>query len=106
MYFVAMDAGVLLQVLLGGLAQGAVLGLVALGFSLVAGTVRVLHFAHGDIAVAAIFVGIWVVLGRAPIAAVLAPGTSVLFVLLILAAGAVLSGLGRGSAPSPSAGSG
>jgi branched-subunit amino acid ABC-type transport system permease component len=88
-----MDAGELLQVLLGGLAQGAILGLVAVGFSLVAGTVRVLHFAHGDICVAAIFVGVLGVLGRAPVAAVLGPGASLLFVLLIVAAGAVLSGL-------------
>jgi len=55
MYVVAMDTGVLVQALLGGLAEGAFLGLVALGFSLVAGTVRVVHFAHGDISVAAIF---------------------------------------------------
>jgi branched-chain amino acid transport system permease protein len=93
MYVVAMDTGVLVQVLLGGLAEGAILGLVALGFSLVAGTVRVLHFAHGDISVAAIFAGVLGVLGRAPIAAVLAPMPSVLFVLLIVAAGAVLSGV-------------
>lgn len=88
-----MDSGVLEQALLGGLAQGAILGLIALGFSLVAGTVRVLHFAHGDISVAAIFVGVLAVLGRIPIAAVLAPAPSLLFVLLIVAAGAVLSGL-------------
>ena len=35
-----MDAGVFLQVLLAGLSAGAVFGLVALGFTLVAGTVR------------------------------------------------------------------
>jgi branched-chain amino acid transport system permease protein len=87
------ESGVLVQVLLGGLAQGAILGLIALGFSLVAGTVRVLHFAHGDIVVAAIFVGVLSVLGRVPIVAVLALGPSVLFVLLIVAAGAVLSSL-------------
>jgi hypothetical protein len=88
-----MDTGVLVQVLLGGLAEGAILGLVALGFSLVAGTVRVLHFAYGEISLAAIFAGVLGVLGRAPIAAVLAPVPSVLFVLLIVAAGAVLSGV-------------
>jgi branched-subunit amino acid ABC-type transport system permease component len=88
-----MDVRVLIQVLLGGLAQGAILSLMALGFSLVAGTVHVLHFAHGDVAVAAIFVGVLVVLGRVPIAAVLAPAPSVLLALVIVAAGAALAGL-------------
>ena len=53
-----MDAGVLLQAALSGLASGAVLALVALGFTLVAGTVRVLHLAHGDLVVAAVFAGV------------------------------------------------
>jgi branched-chain amino acid transport system permease protein len=88
-----MDAGLLPQVVLGGLAQGAILGLVALGFSLVAGTVRVLNFAHGDIAVAAIFIGVLSVIGRIPIAATLNAAPSLLFALVIVAAGAVLAGL-------------
>jgi branched-chain amino acid transport system permease protein len=88
-----MGSGVLVQVVLGGLANGAILGLVALGFSLVAGTVRVLHFAHGDIAVAAVFVGVLAMIGRAPIAVALAPLPSVVFVLLVVAAGAALSAL-------------
>jgi branched-chain amino acid transport system permease protein len=86
------DLGVLLQALVGGLATGAVLGLVALGFTLVAGTVRVLHLAHGDVVVAAVFTGVLVVLGRTPVATTLAPGPAVGFALLVLAAGAVLSG--------------
>ncbi len=88
-----MDAGVLLQVLLSGLSAGAVLGLVALGFTLVAGTVRVLHLAHGDLVVAAVFAGVLGVLGRAPVATLLGPGRSVLFVALVLGAGALLAGV-------------
>lgn len=88
-----MDAGVLLQVLLSGLSAGAVLGLVALGFSLVAGTVRVLHLAHGDLVVAAVFAGVLGVLGRTPVATLLGPGRSALFVFLVLGAGALLAGL-------------
>ncbi|MGB8651342.1 MAG: hypothetical protein WCD35_11835 [Mycobacteriales bacterium] len=88
-----MDGGVLLQVVLSGLATGAVIGLVALGFTLVAGTVRVLHLAHGDIVVASVFAGVLGLLGRAPVATVLGPGRSVLLVLLVLGAGAVLAGL-------------
>ncbi len=85
------DPGVLLQAVLSGLSAGAVLGLVALGFTLVAGTVRVLHLAHGDLVVAAVFVGLLAVVGTTPVAAVLAPGPSVLLVLVVLAAGVLLS---------------
>ena len=88
-----MDAGVLAQVLVAGLSAGAVLGLVALGFTLVAGTVRVLHFAHGDVVVVAVFAGVLGVLGRTPVATLLGPGRSAAFALLVLAAGAVLAGL-------------
>lgn len=86
-----MDGGVLLQTLLSGLSTGAVLGLVALGFTLVAGTVRVLHLAHGDVAVAAVFVAVVAVLGTTPVATALAPLPALGFVLLVLAGGALLS---------------
>jgi branched-subunit amino acid ABC-type transport system permease component len=86
------DPGVLLQAVLSGLAAGAVLGLVALGFTLVAGTVRVLHLAHGDLVVAAVFTGVLVVLGRTPVATTLAPGPAIAFTAIVLAAGALLSG--------------
>lgn len=86
-----MDPGVLLQAVVAGLAAGAVLGLVGLGFTLVAGTVRVLHLAHGDLVVAAVFTGVLVVLGRTPVATSLAPGPAVGFAVLVLAAGALLS---------------
>lgn len=82
----------LLQTVVSGLAAGAVLGLVALGFTLVAGTVRVLHLAHGDIVIASVFTGVLVVLGRTPVASSLAAGPALGFALLVLAAGAVLSG--------------
>lgn len=88
-----MDVGVLLQVVLSGLSAGAVLGLVALGFTLVAGTVRVLHLAHGDVVVAAVLAAVLGVLGRTPVATALGPGRSVAFVVLTLGAGALLAGL-------------
>ena len=87
-----MAPGVLLQAVVSGLAAGAVLGLVALGFTLVAGTVRVLHRAHGDLVVAAVFTGVLVVLGRTPVATSLAPLPALGFALLVLTAGAALSG--------------
>ena len=86
-----MDAGVLLQAVLSGLSSGAVLGLVALGFTLVAGTVRVLHLAHGDLVVAAVFTGVLGVLGSTPVALALAPAPAVAFVLLVVGAGMLLS---------------
>lgn len=86
-----MDAGVLLQAVLSGLSYGAVLGLVALGFTLVAGTVRVLHVAHGDVVVAAVFTAVLAVLGSTPVAVALDPGPALTFLLLVLAAGAGLS---------------
>jgi branched-chain amino acid transport system permease protein len=85
------DPGVLLQAALSGLANGAVVGLVALGFTLVAGTVRVLHLAHGDVVVAAVLTGVLGVLGTTPVAVALAPGAAVAFVVLVLAAGALLA---------------
>lgn len=86
-----MDAGVVLQVLLTGLSTGAVLGLVALGFTVVAGTVRVLNLAHGDLVVAAVFAGVLGIMGRTPVARALGATESVAFVLLTLVAGGVLS---------------
>ena len=86
-----MDAGVLLQAVLSGLASGAVLGLVALGFTLVAGTVRVLHLAHGDLVVAAVFTGVLGVLGTTPVAVALGPAPAAAFVALVLVGGALLS---------------
>ena len=83
--------GFLLQVLLSGLAAGAVIGLVGLGFSLVAGTVRVLHLAHGDVVVVAVFAGVLGVLGRTPVATGLGPLPALAFVALVLAAGGALS---------------
>ena len=86
-----MDAGVLLQAVLSGLAGGAVLSLVALGFTLVAGTVRVLHLAHGDVVVAAVFTAVLAVLGTTPVAVALAPAPAAAFAVLALGAGALLS---------------
>jgi branched-subunit amino acid ABC-type transport system permease component len=87
------DLGVLLQVVLAGLSTGAVLGLVGLGFTLVAGTARVLPFAHGDVAVAAVFTGVLVVLGRTPVAQDLGAVDSAAFLLVALTAGALLAAL-------------
>jgi branched-chain amino acid transport system permease protein len=84
-------AGVLLQAVLTGLSSGAVLGLVALGFTLVAGTVRVLDLAHGDLVVASVLTAVVVLLGTTPVATALALGPALAFVLLALVVATVLS---------------
>lgn len=86
-----MSGGVLLQAVLSGLSAGAVLALVALGFSLVAGTVRVLQLAHGDVVVAAVLAAVLLVVGRTPVAASLGPAASAGLVLATLAVGTGLS---------------
>lgn len=83
----------LLQATISGLAAGAVFGLVAIGFTVVAGTVRVLHLAHGDVVVAAVLTAVVVVLGRTPVATQLSPPRAVAFALLVLASAAALAGL-------------
>jgi branched-subunit amino acid ABC-type transport system permease component len=81
----------LLQAVLTGLSVGAVYGLVALGFTLLAGLVRVYQLAHGDVVVAAVLGAVLIVVGRTPVAADLGVGGSVLMVVLALALGAALS---------------
>lgn len=88
----AVDTGVLLQAVVSGLAAGAVLGLVAQGFTLVAGTVRVLHLAHGDVAVAAVLTAVLVVVGRTPVAVRPDLLRSTGLVVVTLLAGAVTAG--------------
>ncbi len=74
--------------------MGAVYGLVGFGFSLVYRLTRVLAFAHGDIVVGGVFLGVLAVVGRTPVAAPLSPAASVELLVLALAAGAALSAAG------------
>lgn len=86
-----MSGGLLLQALVSGLSAGAVIGLVALGFTLVAGTVRVLHLAHGDVVVASALVAVLAVVGRTPVAAAPGLGASLLLVVLMPLVGALVA---------------
>ncbi|HYF19618.1 MAG TPA: branched-chain amino acid ABC transporter permease [Ramlibacter sp.] len=73
----------LLQALLGGIAAGAVYGLIALGLSLQFGVMKIINFAHGAFLMAAMFValGLCTRAGLHPLAA--APITA----LVLFAAG-------------------
>ncbi len=86
-----MDPGIALQAVVSGLAQGAVYGLVGLGFTLVHRLTRVLSFAHGDLVVGAVFIGLLLTVGTTPVVATPSVPLAAAQVLLVLAAGAVLS---------------
>ncbi|HET6817743.1 MAG TPA: hypothetical protein VFH66_11010 [Mycobacteriales bacterium] len=86
-----MSGGVLLQAVLSGLADGSVIALVAVGFTLVWSLTRVLALAHGDLVVAAALTGVLVVVGRTPVDISLDPVRSVAVVVVAVAAGVALS---------------
>src|SRR3954470_1556714 len=62
----AMSPGLLLQVLVTGLAAGAAYGLVGIGIALVYRLTAVLELAHGDLVGAATFFVLAVVVGTGP----------------------------------------
>src|SRR3954453_20127302 len=80
------DAEILVQVLILGLANGALFALIALGYTLVYGIIELINFAHGEVYMIGTFTALTVVLefgvtrGSPP--AVLAVA---LFVALLLA---------------------
>lgn len=86
-----MSGGVLLQAVLSGLASGAVVGLVAIGFTLVWSLTRVLALDHGDLVVGAALLAVLVVVGRTPIAVPPDAARSLALVGVTLAAGVALS---------------
>lgn len=87
-----MNGGLVLQAVVSGAAQGAVYGLVALGFTLVYRLTRVFALAHGDVVVGAVLVAVLVVVGRTPVAVSPGAAASVGLVVLTLLAGTLLSG--------------
>jgi branched-chain amino acid transport system permease protein len=50
-----MDVGIILQVIVSGLLIGFVLGLIAVGLSLIWGVMDILNFAHGDLMMIAMY---------------------------------------------------
>jgi branched-chain amino acid transport system permease protein len=96
-----MSGAVAFQALVTGLATGAAYGLIALGFSLIRRLTGVVAFAHGDIVVGAVFVGVLVVIGTTPVASTLGAAATLELLLVALAAGAALSALVYGLAVRP-----
>src|SRR5687767_13527212 len=56
------DAEILIQVLILGLANGALFALIALGYTLVYGIVELINFAHGEVYMIGTFAALTVVL--------------------------------------------
>lgn len=88
-----MSLGVALQAVVTGLAQGAVYGLVALGFTLCYRLVRVLNFAHGDVIAGATFVAVLATVGTTPVLRAPSAGVALAQVAVALAVGAAIGGL-------------
>ena len=80
-----MDWDKLVQLLVNGLTLGSVYALVALGFSMVYGILKLLNLAHGDVLMVGAFIG-WGVLGWLGGAQDPSVAVWILIVLMLLAA--------------------
>jgi len=81
------------QELVNGITTGALYALVALGFSMVYGVLKLLNFAHGDLYMIGAFTGYFVIQWFGGPAALTIPVPLLLVIMLVLAAGLV-GGLG------------
>jgi branched-chain amino acid transport system permease protein len=81
------------QELVNGITTGALYSLVALGFSMVYGVLKLLNFAHGDLYMVGAYVGFFVIQWFGGPSALTIPVPLLLLVMFVLAAGLV-GGLG------------
>jgi branched-chain amino acid transport system permease protein len=81
------------QELVNGITTGALYSLVALGFSMVYGILKLLNFAHGDLYMIGAYVGFFVIQWFGGPSALTIPVPLLLLVMFVLAAGLV-GGLG------------
>jgi branched-chain amino acid transport system permease protein len=81
------------QELVNGIAIGALYSLVALGFSMVYGVLKLLNFAHGDLYMVGAFIGYFVIQWFGGPAHLTIPVPLLLVIMFVLAAG-VVGGLG------------
>jgi branched-chain amino acid transport system permease protein len=81
------------QELVNGITAGALYSLVALGFSMVYGVLRLLNFAHGDLYMIGAFVGYFVIQWFGGPSALTIPVPLLLVIMFVLAAG-LAGGLG------------
>jgi branched-chain amino acid transport system permease protein len=78
-----------IQELVNGLTQGGLYALVALGYSMVYGVLKLLNFAHGDLYMIGAFVGYFVLQWFGGPTALVAPVPVVLLAMFLLSAGGV-----------------
>ena len=82
-----------LQELVNGITTGALYALVALGFSMVYGVLKLLNFAHGDLYMIGAYIGFFVIQWFGGSTALTIPVPLLLVIMFVLAAGLV-GGLG------------
>ncbi|HEV2937406.1 MAG TPA: branched-chain amino acid ABC transporter permease [Streptosporangiaceae bacterium] len=82
-----------LQELVTGITTGALYGLVALGFSMVYGVLKLLNFAHGDLYMVGAYIGFFVIQWFGGAAHVNIPVPLLLVIMFVLAA-VLVGGLG------------
>jgi branched-chain amino acid transport system permease protein len=81
------------QQVVNGLTQGSLYALIALGYSMVYGVLKLLNFAHGDLYMLGAFIGYFVIQWFGGPAALTIPVPLVLLIMFVLA-GAGMGGLG------------
>src|SRR5712671_973913 len=81
------------QELVNGVTTGALYSLIALGFSMVYGVLKLLNFAHGDLYMVGAYIGFFVIQWFGGAAHVSIPVPLLLVIMFVLAAGLV-GGLG------------
>src|SRR5258707_15324206 len=81
------------QELVNGVTTGALYSLIALGFSMVYGVLKLLNFAHGDLYMVGAYIGFFVIqwFGGATSLSIPVP---LLLVIMFALAGALVGGLG------------
>jgi len=75
--------------LVNGVTQGSLYALIALGYSMVYGVLKLLNFAHGDLYMVGAFIGYFVIQWFGGAAALSVPVPIVLLVMFLLAGGGV-----------------
>src|SRR6516164_479228 len=78
-----------IQELVNGLTQGGLYALVALGYSMVYGVLKLLNFAHGDLYMIGAFVGYFVIQWFGGSQAISIPVPLLLLIMFLLAGGGV-----------------
>jgi len=78
-----------IQELVNGLTQGSLYALIALGYSMVYGVLKLLNFAHGDLYMVGAFIGYFVIQWFGGPMALSVPVPLVLLVMFVLAGGGV-----------------